>query len=122
MREHSHETAARLSQIDYDREMTMVAWDGERIAGLARSTADPDFESAEAAVIIRADLRDKGLATQLLQAQLAAIAAQGVHRAVLAYPLQLARLNAIATELGFEVGPSPDDPAIARATKVLIKR
>ena len=43
LRERTHETAARLSQIDYDREMTMVAWEGTRIAGLARSTADPDF-------------------------------------------------------------------------------
>ena len=28
LRERTHETAARLSQIDYDREMTMLAWDG----------------------------------------------------------------------------------------------
>jgi acetyltransferase len=62
LRDRSHETAARLSQIDYDREMTLVAWDGERVAGLARSTADPAFENAECAVIIRADLRAKGLA------------------------------------------------------------
>ncbi|MGE5163168.1 MAG: acetate--CoA ligase family protein, partial [Sphingobacteriales bacterium] len=59
LRERTHQTAARLSQIDYDREMTMVAWEGERMAGLARSTADPDFESAECAVIIRNDLREK---------------------------------------------------------------
>ena len=68
LRERTHETAARLSQIDYDREMTLVAWDGARVAGLARATADPDFEAAECAVIIRADLREKGLARQLLEA------------------------------------------------------
>ncbi|MCK9915606.1 bifunctional acetate--CoA ligase family protein/GNAT family N-acetyltransferase [Microbacteriaceae bacterium K1510] len=119
LREHSHETAARLSQIDYDREMTMLAWDGDRVAGLARSTADPDFDAAEAAVIIRSDLRDKGLARQLMQAQLAAIAGQGVRRAVLVYPAQLARINGIATELGFDIAPSPDDAAVLRATKAL---
>jgi acetyltransferase len=119
LRERSHETAARLSQIDYDREMTMLAWQGERIAGLARSTADPDFETAEAAVIIRADLRDKGLARQLLEAQLAAIAGQGVRRAVLVYPAKLARVNAIAAELGFDIASSPEDASVVRATKVL---
>lgn len=119
LRKHGHETAARLSQIDYDREMTMLAWQGDRIAGLARSTADPDFEAAEAAVIIRADLRDKGLAKQLLQAQLAAIAGQGVRRAVLVYPATLTRINAIAAELGFDMAPSPGDASVVRATKVL---
>ena len=86
LRERGHETAARLTQIDYDREMTMLAWEGARVAGLARSAADPDFETAEAAVIIRADLRDKGLATQLLELLLQAVADQGVHKAVLLYP------------------------------------
>lgn len=119
LRERSHQTAARLSQIDYDREMTMLAWAGDRIAGLARSAADPDFEAAEAAVIIRADLRDKGLARQLLQAQLAAIAGQGVRRAVLVYPAGLSSINAIATELGFEIAPSPGDASVMRASKNL---
>jgi acetyltransferase len=120
LRERSHETAARLSQIDYDREMTMLAWAGDRIAGLARAAADPDFEEAEAAVIIRADLRDKGLARQLLQALFGAMTVQGVRRAVMVYPANLARINAIGTELGFTIAPSPDDVAVARATKVLV--
>ena len=42
--------------------MTLVAWEGERVAGLVRATADPDFDAAECAVIIRADLREHGLA------------------------------------------------------------
>ena len=99
--------------------MTMVAWEGERVAGLARSTADPDFEEAEAAVIIRADLREKGLARQLLQALLNAIAGQGVRRAVLVYPSALASLQVISAELGFAAAPAQDDAAVTRATKAL---
>ena len=119
LREKSHETAARLSQIDYDREMTMVAWDGDRIAGLARSAADPDFEEAEAAVIIRADLRDKGLATHLLQALLRAVAEQGVRKAVLVYPARLDRVQAIAAELGFAAAADKADPSRVRAVRML---
>ncbi len=119
LREKSHETAARLSQIDYDREMTMLAWEDGRVAGLVRSAADPNFEQAEAAVIIRADLRDKGLATQLLQVLLQAVTGQGARMAVLAYPARLLRLNAIAAELGFTTQADAFDPTLIRATKAL---
>ncbi len=121
LRERTHETAARLSQIDYDREMTMVAWDGGRVAGLARAAADPDFESAECAVIIRSDLREKGLATQLLDVLLRAIATQGVRAAVLIYPADLSQLKTISAELGFETGATPDAAGNVRAVKVLPK-
>jgi acetyltransferase len=119
LRERTHETAARLSQIDYDREMTLVAWDGARIAGLARSTSDPNFETGECAVIIRADLREKGLARQLLQALLRAIEALGVRRAVLVFPEVATRMLAIAKELGFETASSPADASQVRASKAL---
>ena len=119
LRDRTHETAARLSQIDYDREMTLVAWEGERVAGLARSTADPDFEASECAVIIRGDLREKGLARQLLDALLRAIAEQGVRQAVLIFPADQKRMLNLSTDLGFEVAVSPTDASQVRATKVL---
>jgi len=97
----------------------MLAWEGSRIAGLARSTADPDFEQAEAAVIIRADLREKGLATRLLQALLSAVSAQGVRKAVLVYPAGLERLEGIAAELGFSAAADPGDPTRMRAERTL---
>jgi acetyltransferase len=119
LRDRTHETAARLSQIDYDREMTLVAFDSGRVAGLARSTAGPNFEAAECAVIIRGDLREKGLATQLLQALLGTIAAQGVRQAVLAFPVDQTRMLNLSKELGFEVVAAPADASLVRATKPL---
>ncbi|HEY6022892.1 MAG TPA: bifunctional acetate--CoA ligase family protein/GNAT family N-acetyltransferase [Pseudolabrys sp.] len=119
LRDRTHETAARLSQIDYDREMTIVAWDGGRIAGLARSTADPDFDSAECAVIIRSDLREHGLAVQLLGALVDAIAAQGIRQAVLVFPAGRPRLLNMSAELGFQTASRPGDKTVLRATKDL---
>ncbi|MDI1344043.1 MAG: acetate--CoA ligase family protein [Pseudolabrys sp.] len=119
LRDRSHETAARLSQIDYDREMTLVAWEDGRVAGLARSLADADLDASECAVIIRADLRQKGLASQLLQALLAAIGAQGIRQAVLNFPADRARMLNIAKDLEFAIGPMPADAALLRAVKVL---
>ncbi len=119
LRDRTHETAARLSQIDYDREMTLVAWDGERVSGLARSTADPDFDVAECAVIIRGDLRERGLAGQLLNALLQVISRQGVRRAVLNFPADQSRMIGLSADLGFEVAVSPSDTLQIRATKAL---
>jgi len=119
LRPRTHETAARLSQIDYDREMTLVAWSGDRIAGLARATADPNFDEAECAVIIRSDLREKGLATRLLEQLLHVIAALGIHRAAMLYPAGLETIGAIGAELGFTAAPDPYDNSRIRATKTL---
>ncbi len=116
LRARTHETAARLSQIDYDREMTLVAWQGERVAGLARAVADPDFDAAECAVIIRADLREHGLGRQLLEALFGVVAAQGVRHAVMRFPEEQTRIRAIADELGFETAREDSQ---SRATKSL---
>ncbi|HET9716222.1 MAG TPA: acetate--CoA ligase family protein [Pseudolabrys sp.] len=119
LRDRTHETAARLTQIDYDREMTMLAWQGERVAGLARSTADPDFEAAECAVIIRNDLRERGLALGLLQLLLRAIAGQGVRNAVMFFPSSLSRLRELSEQLEFQIAPAPDAENLLRAIKPL---
>lgn len=108
LRARTHETAARLSQIDYDREMTLLAWEDDRVAGLARATAGPDFEVADCAVIIRSDLRERGLATGLVNALVDALAAQGVHHAVLTFPDGQDRIRNLAGDLGFAVTPSGD--------------
>jgi acetyltransferase len=119
LRPRTHETAARLSQIDYDREMTLVAWSGDRVTGLARSTADPDFEEAECAVIVRSDLREKGLATRLLEELLRTITAQGIRRAAMVFPANLETVRAIGNELGFDAALCSDNTAQIRAIKVL---
>lgn len=119
LRDRTHETAARLSQIDYDREMTLIAWEGDNVAGLTRSTADPDRERSECAVIIRADLREKGLAKQLLQALLSAIAAQGVGQAMLVFPADRTRMLNLSADLGFTVVASSVGAVELRTTKTL---
>ena len=119
LRDRTHETAARLSQIDYDREMTLVAWEADRVAGLVRSLADADRDASECAVIIRRDLRQKGLAKQLLQALLSTIAILGIRKAVLIFPSDETRMLNIAADMDFAVGPMPAEASLLRATKDL---
>ena len=55
LRELSHEMAARLTQIDYDREMAFLLLDGKELLGVGRLAADPGFEQAEFALIVASD-------------------------------------------------------------------
>jgi acetyltransferase len=116
-----HETAARLSQIDYDREMALVAWEDNTVVGLARSVSDPDFDTAECAVIIRADRREQGLATALIDALTKTVAALGIRHAALVFPQDRARMANLAKELGFAMAPDASDASQVRAVKPLRK-
>ena len=62
---------ARLTQIDYDREMAFVAVaesnGEEEILGEVRTWTDPDHVSAEFAVMVRDDLKGEGLGSALMK-------------------------------------------------------
>ena len=68
----SHQTAARLTQIDYHREMGIVAvaapFKGPHaeIYGGARITADPDNQTAEFWVTVLSDAKGRGLGQRLM--------------------------------------------------------
>ena len=67
-----HTQLARLTQIDYDREMAFVATrpgpDGRpETIGVVRTVADPDNETAELSIVVRSDLKRRGLGTHLLR-------------------------------------------------------
>ena len=68
MREMSAEQMARLTHIDYDREMAFVAVreaTGETV-GVARLVCEGEREG-EFAVIVQADMKGKGVASHLMQ-------------------------------------------------------
>jgi acetyltransferase len=67
MRELSHTLATRLTQIDYDREMALVAQHDGATLGVARYAADPnDRRRAEFAVAVRSDWHGRGVGYLLL--------------------------------------------------------
>lgn len=78
---------ARLTQIDYDRAMAFIAtqtgMDGEpETLGVVRAVADPDNHAAEFAIIIRSDLKGKGLGNILFRKLIAYLCSRGTRELV----------------------------------------
>jgi acetyltransferase len=108
MRELQPSQLARMTQIDYDREMAFIAVrkraDGsEETLGVVRAVADPDNINAEFAIIIRSDLKNLGLG-QLLMAKLITYFQQRGTRAIVGEALsENHALIDLTKNLGFEV-------------------
>jgi GNAT superfamily N-acetyltransferase len=77
MRGLSHELAARLSDIDPDRDVALLAFaeGAEEALGVARFSGDPDNRAAEFAIAVRTDWKGHGLG-HLLMARLTQLARQ----------------------------------------------
>ncbi len=69
LREPVDSELARFTQIDYEREMAFIATrkDEPETLGVVRVATDPDNFTAEFAVVVRSDLKGKGLGSILLQ-------------------------------------------------------
>jgi acetyltransferase len=68
MSDFSHSFIARLTQIDYARTMAFVAIDeaGE-LAGVVRLHSDANYTSGEYAILLRSDLKGRGLGWKMMQ-------------------------------------------------------
>jgi acetyltransferase len=104
---------ARFTQIDYDREMALVAIerdsDGiERSLGEVRVVADPDNLVADFAIIVRSDIKGKGLGRLLLASIIDYSRSRGtgeLRGETLAANL---RMQHLAKDLGFELRTGTD--------------
>jgi acetyltransferase len=115
----SHRFAARLTQIDYDREMALLALDNRTVLGIARFFADPDREKAEYAVAVRTDWHGRGVG-HLLMNHLIEVARQwGIGELVGDVLAENVPMLAMCRELGFATRPDPADPSIIRVGKRL---
>jgi acetyltransferase len=112
----SHRFLARLTQIDYAREMAFVAVaeaTGE-LLGVVRFVADPDYVQGEYAILVRSDLKGRGLGWRLMQHLTAYARAEKIEQlygCVLAENTTMLRM---CREFGFSVEPEPGDAAVRR--------
>jgi acetyltransferase len=116
----SHDLAARLSQIDYDRQMALVLAEGggqgsPALCGGVRISADPDNTAAEFAILLRSDMTGKGLGPMLMRKIIDYARSRGIgeiYGEVLAENHTMRRL---CEAFGFSIKAVPDDPGVIRA-------
>jgi acetyltransferase len=118
----SHRFVALLTQIDYAREMAFVALSeaGDELLGVARMTADPDYTRAEYAVLVRSDLKGKGLGWFLMQHLIAYARKEGLRELYGEVLAENTTMLAVCRKLGFRVEPDVEDPALRHVTLPLI--
>jgi acetyltransferase len=101
---------ARLTQIDYAREMAFVAIaDGTgELLGVARLIADPDYTRAEYGILVRSDLKGKSLGWRLMQHLITYAEHEQLkelYGEVLASNTTMLKM---CSEMGFEIGVDAD--------------
>src|SRR5207248_6096583 len=69
VKEFGHAFVARFTQIDYARAMAFIAIEpsSESMLGVVRLHADANYERGEYAVLVRSDLKGRGLGYLLMQ-------------------------------------------------------
>jgi acetyltransferase len=121
MRELSPEQTARLTQIDYDREMAFIAVNettSDTVA-VARLVCDSDGRSGEFAIIVQADMKGRGLASHLLQRLITWARTQGLAEIVGQILSDNHPMLAFIRHMGFTVRRMADDPEVMEAKLLL---
>lgn len=108
--EFTHDDLAKMTQIDYDREMAFVAINtGGDIIGVTRAMSDPDNREAEFAVLVRSDLKGNTLGYQLMRKLLRYTKARGILRLTAITMPENRNMIQLAKKLGFTVETQFED-------------
>ncbi len=110
-----HSELARLTQIDYAREMAFIATrpaegGSEETLGVVRVSIDPDNHDAEFGVMVRSDLIGGGLGHKLMKKMIDHLVSRSTRRMVGIVLRQNAGMLKLARSLGFQESTVPSDP------------
>ena len=105
---------ARFTQVDYDRELALVAIDASaptpRFVGVARYIANFDRESAEFAVVVADAWQNRGVGRVLMQRLITSAKARGIARFEGAVLKQNANMVRFCERIGFVAHEDPQEP------------
>ena len=112
-----HAEMARLTQIDYDREMAFIATAPDATGksetlGEVRTLTDPDNTVAEYAVVVRSDVKGAGLGRKLMEKMIDYCRARGIRTFAGQVLRENRRMLALVETLGFHRKYEPDDTSV----------
>ena len=121
MKHFSHEFIARLTQLDYARAMAFVAFDEitNDLLGVVRIHSDSIYESGEYAILLRSDLKGRGLGWALMQMIIEYAKSEGLKAISGDVLTENTVMLAMCRGLGFEVKPDPAEHDICNVRLAL---
>ncbi len=117
VRELPHSQMARLTQIDYDREMAFIATGYDALGnretlGVVRTVTDPNNQRAEFAIVVRSDLKGLGLGKHLLAKMIGYCRSRGTLEIVGQILASNRRMLSLASSMGFTEHILPGEEAV----------
>jgi acetyltransferase len=109
-------TLARFTQIDYDREMALIALAGtgadEREVAVCRYFTLPDAASCEYAIVIADAWQRRGIGRQMMTRLITVARAQGLATMTGVVDASNSGMLDLCAKLGFTIVPEPGDPLV----------
>ncbi len=113
----------RFTQIDYSRELALIAVteeQGKEIElGVARYAINPDGDSCEFALVVADTMQGKGLGQKLMSSLMEAARSNGLSRIEGEVLRNNDKMLKLVTRLGFNTKPSDEDVGIVQVNKRL---
>ncbi|MCP5365699.1 MAG: GNAT family N-acetyltransferase [Hyphomicrobiales bacterium] len=108
---------SRFTQIDYDREMAFIATRNDEqgrpeTLGVVRVVTDPDKLRAEFAILLRSDLKRRGLGRLLMEKMIRYCRKVGISELESQVLQENQGMRALARRVGFEERPSDDEDMV----------
>jgi RimJ/RimL family protein N-acetyltransferase len=121
IKEFSHQFIARLIDLDYARAMAFVAIDEatKEPLGVVRLHADASHQAAEYAILLRSDLKGRGLGWSLMQLIIEYARSEGLKRVSGEILQENTVMLKMCRELGFEIKTDPEDRGLRDVTLTL---
>jgi acetyltransferase len=112
VKEFGHTFIARFTQIDYARAMAFIAIEESsgNMLGVVRLHADANYERGEYAILVRSDLKGRGLGYLLMQMIIEYARAEGLKTIEGQVLAENTAMLAMCRELGFDIAADPGDP------------
>lgn len=114
----SHQFISRLTQLDYARAMAFVALDqasGE-VLGVVRLHSDSRYENAEYAILLRSDLKGRGLGWSLMRLLIDYAGSEGLKTLTGEVLRENMTMLAMCRELGFKTASDVHDAGIVEVS------
>ena len=121
IKEFSSEFIARLTHLDYARAMAFVAIDegSDETLGVVRLHTDSSREAGEYAILLRSDLKGRGLGWAMMQLIIEYARFQGLKRVYGQILQENSVMLKMCRELGFTVTSSTEDRGVYDVTLVV---